>query len=562
MRIRALDLSELFGPPVLLRSPEFLPSSRWAQFDAVRATWSELLRLADGDSVVGDEPESLFGGAIVLLIPTRQRHGVDEAIIVDGRHRLVAWQLLIDASRRAMAEAGATMIARTLEELLENPASAAADDDQRRVVLPSREDRPEFIDRLTLDLPLLRAGDRGASGIGAAHAWLLDAARSWLAAGDPLDRSQRLARVIQHRLRVVVIEARPIDNPLRIARQLTAGGTPVSSVDIVGQTLLDALALTDEQTRRAYEAFLAPFAHPWWAESVDDRAGSETRLEQLARAWLMSRTLRAVTEAELAPAFHRYLHSSTVAPLDLLSRLRVEGAMIRELAEAARDATAGTDPRALYLDRMSTLGCAEAIAVLLRLSPPDARVADDAAAVLAAIESWVVRRALSGLAVTGTGAGWQGVFAALDAGSASAIIARFAASRTQAESDYWPTDDDLRLVLPARPIALELPEAAARVLLEALSDDAHGAGAARRGDHRVVLLQSEPVGEAVVAPMLRHVLGNLTLADAPVVDPVGDTSARTSTLIERVIRLWPGPPPPSLPSAAGGARGWPGTAGT
>ena len=232
------------------------------------------------------------------------------------------------------------------------------------------------------------------------------------------------------------------------------------------------------------------------------------------------------------------------------------------LAEAARGSTAGTDPRALYLDRMSTLGCAEAIAVLLRLSPPEARAADDEVSVLAAIESWVVRRALSGLAVTGTGAGWQAVFAALDAGSASAIIARFAASRSLAESDYWPTDDDLRLVLPARPIALELPEATARVLLEALSDDAHGAGAVRRGEHRVVLLQSEPVGEAVVAPMLRNVLGNLTLADAPVVDPLGDTSARTAALIERVIRLWSGPPPPSLPSAAGGARGWPGTAGT
>jgi hypothetical protein len=562
MRIRAVDLTELFRPAVLLRSPEFLPPSHWAQFDAVRATWSELVRLAEDDAVLGDEAETVFGGAIVLLTPSRQRHGVDEAIIVDGRHRLVAWQLLIDASRRAMAEAGATMVARTLEELLENPAGAAADDDQRRVVLPSREERQEFLDRLTLDLHLLRPGERGASGISAAHAWLLDAARSWLAAGDALDRAQRLARVIQHRLTVIIIEARPIDNPLRIARQLSAGGTPVSSVDIVGQTLLDALALTDEQTRRAYDAFLAPFAHPWWAEAIDGRAGSETRLEQLARAWLMSRTLRAVTEAELAPAFHRYLHASTVPPLDLLSRLRVEGAMLRELAEAARDATAGSDPRARFLDRMSTLGCAEAIAVLLRISPPESPVGDDEMAVLAAIESWVVRRVLSGLPVSGTGAGWQGVFAAVGAGSASAVGARFAATRTQAESDYWPTDDDLRLVLPARPIALELPEATARVLLDALSDAALGAGATRHGEHRVVLLQAEPVGEATVAPMLRHVLGNLTLADAPVVDAATDIAARTAALIERVIRRWPGPPPPSLLSAGGGARGWPGTAGT
>jgi len=562
MRIRALDLTELFRPAVLLRSPEFLPPSHWAQFDAVRATWSELVRLADDDAVLGDEAETLFGGAIVLLTPSRQKHGVDEAIIVDGRHRLMAWQLLIDASRRAMAEAGATMVARTLDELLENPASAAADEDQRRVVLPSRDERQEFIDRLTLDLHLVRAADRGTTGISAAHAWLLDAARSWLAAGDALDRAQRLARVIQHRLTVIVIEARPIDNPLRIARQLTAGGTPVSSAAIIGQTLLDSLSLSDEQTARAYTAFLAPFTDPWWAEPADGRVGSETRLEQLARAWLMSRTMRAVTEAELAPAFHRYLRASTVPPLDLLSRLRAEGALLRELAEAGRDPSAGGDPRARFLDRMGTLGCAEAIAVLLRLAAPESRNDDGAAAVLAALESWVVRRALSGLPVSGAGAGWQGVFAALNAGSASAIVTRFAATRTQAESDYWPTDDDLRLVLPARPIALELPEASARVLLEALTDAALGTGAARRGEHRVVLLQADPTGEAAVAPMLRHVLGNLTLADTPVVDATSDIAARTAALIERVIRLWPGPPPPSLPSAGGGARGWPGTAGT
>lgn len=483
MRIRALDLAELFGPAVLLRSPEFLTPSRWAQFDAVRDTWSELVRLAEGDPVVGDDAQTLFGGAIVLLTPTRQRHGVDEAIIVDGRHRLVAWQLLIDASRRAMAEAGATMVARTLEELLENPASVAADDDQRRVVLPSRDDRQEFVDRLTLDLRLLRPGDRGASGISAAHAWLIDAARSWPNDGDLLDRAQRLARVIQHRLRVVVIEARPVDNPLRIARQLTAGGTPVSSVDIIGQTLLDALALNDEQTARAYQAFLAPFGQPWWAETADGRPGSETRLEQLARAWLMSRTLRAVTEAELAPAFHRYLRSSTVQPLDLLSRLREEGAMLRELVEAGHATDAGRDERARFLERMTALGCAEAIAVLLRLSAAENRSTSgaDEARVLALVESWVVRRALSGLPVTGAGAGWQAVFDALGAGPASAFVSRFVATRASAESAYWPTDDDLRLVLPARPLALELPEASARVVLEALTDDAHGAGSVPAG---------------------------------------------------------------------------------
>lgn len=555
MRIRSLDLSELFGATIVLRSPAFLSPSHWAQFDPVRETWAELVRLAEGDPIVGDDAETIFGGAIVLLSPTRQRHGIEEMIIVDGRHRLVAWQLLIDASRRAMAEAGATMVARTLEGMLENPTGAAADDDQRHVVLPSREDRQEFIDRLSLDLRMLRPGGNGASGISAAHAWLLDAVRTWLSEGDALDRSQRLARALQHRLRVVVIEARPIDNPLRIARQLAAGGTPVSSVDIIGQTLLDSLSLSDEQTSRAYEAFLAPFAHPWWAESVDGQAASETRIEQLARAWLMSRTLQAVTAAELAPAFHRYLSSSTVPPLDLVSRLRAEGALVRELAEAGRDPVAGTELRARFLDRMSSLGCAEAITILLRLASPEARISGDVGAVLLAIESWVVRRSLSGLPVTGAGAGWQTVFEALDAGTASAIVARFAATRTQAESDYWPTDDDLRLVLPARPIALELPEATARVLLEAMTDDEHGAGAVRRGEHRVVLLQADPRGEAAVAPMLRNVLGNLTLADAPVVDATSDIGARTAALIERVVRLWPGPPPPSLPSVGGGVRG-------
>jgi len=77
MRIRVLDLSELFGRTVHLRSPDFLGPSRWAQFEAVRETWAELARLAEGDPVVGDEAETVFGGAIVLLTPTRTRIGLD-----------------------------------------------------------------------------------------------------------------------------------------------------------------------------------------------------------------------------------------------------------------------------------------------------------------------------------------------------------------------------------------------------------------------------------------------------------------------------------------------------
>ncbi|GAA1725508.1 hypothetical protein [Microcella frigidaquae] len=563
MRIRVLDLSELFGRTVHLRSPDFLGPSRWAQFEAVRETWAELARLAEGDPVVGDEAETVFGGAIVLLTPTRTRIGLDESIIVDGRHRLVAWQLIIDAARRAMADQGATMVARTLEELLENPASAVADEEHRHVVLPSREDRQEFIDRLTLDARLLQPGHLGSSGITAAHAWLLDAARSWLASGDAMDRAQRLARVIQHRLRVIVIEARPVDNPLRIARQLAEGGTAVTSVDIIGQTLLDALALPEDASGRAYQAFLAPFADPWWAEPAGGRPGTESRLEQLARAWVMARTLRVVTGSELAPAFHRYLHLSTAQPLDLMGRLRTEGGLVRELAEAGRDPARAEDVRARFLDRMSVLGCAEGIAVLLWLEADERRALpeEEKLAVLALLESWVVRRVLTGLPVSGAGTGWQTIFSNLAQGPAVDLVGRILRARVDDEAHYWPSDDDLRLVLPARPIALELPESVARVLMEGLTEAGVGAGSVQRGAARVVLLHAEPSGDDAVAPMLRFVLGNLTLSEAPVVDPDGDVSQRTAALIERVIRLWPSPPP-TLPGAAAPARGWPGTAGT
>lgn len=564
MRIRVLDLAELFGRTVHLRSPDFLGPSRWAQFERVRETWTELTRLAEGDPLVGDEADTVFGGAIVLLSPTRSRPGLDEAIIVDGRHRLVAWQLIIDAARRAMANQGATMVARTLEELLENPSSAVSDAERRRVVLPSREDRQEFIDRLTLDLRLLQPGQLGASGITAAHAWLLDAAGGWLAAGDSVDRAQRLARVIQHRLRVIVIEARPVDNPLRIARELADGRTAVTSVDIIGQTLLDALELPDDASGRAYQAFLAPFADPWWAESVDGRPGSESRLEQVARAWMMARTLREVTAAELAPAFHRYLNLTSGQPLDLMGRLRDEGGLVRELAEAGRDPARADDVRARFLDRMSVLGCAEGIAVLLWLEADERRAVPESErlAVLALLESWVIRRVLSGLPVSGAGTGWQTVLSRLAQGPAIDLVDRIGGARADDEAHYWPTDADLRLVLPSRPIALELPESAARVVLEGITEAVVGVGSVRRGVSRVVLLHAEPTGDDAVAPMLRFVLGNLTLADAPVVNPEGVVSERTEALIEQVIRLWPGPPPPTLPGAAAPAHGWPGTAGT
>ncbi|MDO9590444.1 MAG: hypothetical protein Q7J04_04820, partial [Microcella sp.] len=500
-----------------------------------------------GDATVGDDAEAVFGGAIVVLLPATISSGLHEAMIVDGRHRLIAWQLLIDAARRAMKQQGAAMVARTLDALLENPAGATKTDEQRRVVMPSVPDRDEFIDRLTLDPALLSAEPRQRSGMAGTHAWLLDAAQEWLARGEPVDRAQRLARVISHRLSVIVIEARAEDNPLSIARQLGSGSPGLSAIHIVGQTLLDSLGLPADASSRAYQALLAPFMDDWWRAPVDGSPRAEPRNEQLLRAWIMARTMRVVHPMDLAPAFQRYLKISTVPPLDLLGRLRDEGVRLRALLESAVDPETDDDYRATFLYRMSALGSAEAIAVMMWLDADErASLTDEQRrTILATVESSVVRRALTGLPHFGVGAGGQALLSWLaqrPAHQVSGLLPSVIATQRHDEH-YWPTDDDLRLVLPSRPIALELSEASARVILEALAEDELGYGTLSRATCRVALRYDAPSGDQEMMPLLRHVLGNLVLLGAwPADDHEADVTRRTSELIERCVRIWPGPP--------------------
>lgn len=547
MRIRSVDFTELFAPAVHLRVPDGLPGIPWGNLVHMRDSRHQLVRLAEGDSLVGDESESLFGGAIVLLQSPVPSSVLEQMVIVDGRKRLVTWQLMIDACRRTIEQHGAAMVARTLEPLLENPSHSITNDGQRRVVLPSQADRQEFAERLSLDSALLAENSGSHTGITTAHAWIMDATAEWLVRGDVVDRAQRLARVILHRIRVIVVEARAVENPVQVARQLTSSGTGVSAIDIVGQTLLDLLALPQQAADRAYQAFMAPLSDAWWSEPASGVLGTEPRHEQLLRAWIMARTGKVVYDFDLGPAFERYLRIATARPLDLLARLRDEAAPVRARLESALDPGSSDDPRTRFLYRMSALGSAEAIAALFWLDS-DERASlseDQRLVVLATIESHVVRRALTGLPHAGVGAGGQALLTYLMQYTGTRIGDDLAAATaTQRDEEfYWPTDDDLRLVLPWRPVALELPESSARVILEALVEHQDGYGTVSRATTRVGLREATPEGDLDAAPVLRHVLGNLVLMDTwPPIDDNRDVPNRTVALIEACITLWPGPP--------------------
>lgn len=546
MRIRVTDLVDLFGPAVHLRMLEHLDPLTVDQMSAVRELWLQIVRLAEGDPLVGDDAEIVFGGAVVLTLPRTSRSALFEALVIDGRRRLVAWQVMLDASRRAMEAHGAGLIARTLEPMLTNPPATVATAAQRHVVLPSHGDREVFDARLTLDLRLVSTVPRSASGIAFAHAWLLDAVNEWLGRGDELDRAQRLARVLMHRLRVVVIEARAEENPLRIARQFQSGGVQAQVVDIVDQMLLDSAALPEASVERVYESFVAPLSDPWWRGAPDESLATEARHEQLLRAWTMAQTLQEVQPDDLAPAFARYLHLSSTPVLDLLDRLRTDLLHLRVQLESAVTAAGVGDPRATFLYRMSVLGCAKAIAVLVWLDAPERAgiTEEDKLRVLAMIESWVMRRALSGMPYRGIWLGVQPILTALSHPDISTLTARVRHALAEARSDelYCPNDDDLRMVLPSRPFAVEMPESAARVVLEALREESSRDEEFVRTGRRVLVREENPGGEQELSPMVRYSLANLILDGlARLPEDDLDIARRTQLLIDRCIRVWPSP---------------------
>lgn len=525
---------ELFNGRIQFQVPVYQRAYVWNEEENWGALWDDIADTADRHL---DDPEAHvwhrhFLGPIVLGQEHSDAGAVDPRLVIDGQQRLTTLQLVIAATQAVAKEMGANDVAEELGELTAN-RGRTAEGDWRFKVRPSRRDRSAFVSTIGDG-----AGESASSGIPGAWAYFHDRVGAWVSDEGEADeetqakRLQALQTCIESLLYVVSINLDQSDNAQVIFETLNARGTGLGALDLVkNATFLQAERengpaelLHDENWEPTFEA------DDYWLEEVRQGRDKRARADWFLMHWLALELGEVVRADKLFDTFRRdILHREGASPMaDLVPRLCRDAQIMRSFDDFDPAA-----PEGLFFSRLETMDTTTMLPVALFLFRTEELAAERRSLALAALESWLVRRAILRL----TSKNYNRTLASLiraikDEGERAdeAIVRVLRAS--QAATAKWPSDDEVRARLEQGELYGYVGQPRVRMLLEACELDMRDSAkteavalpAGLSIEHAMPRNWPEnwPVGEAEDSEAATenreahiNLLGNLTLVTQP-----------------------------------------------
>lgn len=464
---------ELFNGRIQFQVPVYQRAYVWNEEENWGALWDDI---ADTARRHLDAPEAHvwhrhFLGPIVLSQEHSDAGAVDPRLVIDGQQRLTTLQLLIAAARTVAQEFGADEIAAELGELTAN-RGRSAEGDWRFKVRPSRRDRTAFVSTISNG-----ADANAASGIPGAWAYFHDRVATWVSdegeadEGTRTERLEALQTCIESLLYVVSINLDESDNAQVIFETLNARGTGLGALDLVkNATFLQAEreggpaeSLHDEQWEPTFEG------DDYWLEEVRQGRDKRARADWFLMHWLALELGEVVRADKLFDTFRRdILHRKGAPPMaDLVPRLCRDAEIMRSF-----DAFDVAGPEGRFFSRMETMDTTTMLPVALFLFRTEELIQKRRLRALAALESWLVRRAVLRL----TSKNYNRTLASLvgavkgEGERADEAIVRVLRS-SQAATARWPSDDEVRARLEQGEMYGYVGQPRVRMLLEACELD-------------------------------------------------------------------------------------------
>ena len=296
--------------------------------------------------------------------------------------------------------------------------------------------------------------------------------------GDPNDpayptRATTLVQVLTRGLQLVVIDLQAQENSQEIFETLNARGTPLTAADLVKNFVFQRLEAEGVDTRRAY-ADDWPFESKFWETEIGVGRYNVSRSSLFLNQWLVARVGEEISPKSTFTRFKHYVdHECGQKMSELLPLIKQQADRYQQWTLAAADADRALTPTEMAVYRMSAAGVELLKPVLLWLHDPELDIPTDVATdVIAATESWVIRRQLL----------------RLNSGDLGRVVTdlirthRFSPPETLAErvrthltrlasaSTYWPGDDEIRAGLLTENAYRRFPRGRLRMLLEAVED--------------------------------------------------------------------------------------------
>jgi hypothetical protein len=435
---------DLFNDRIQFQVPVYQRAYIWNEADNWVALWDDIADTADrylADPEAQD-PQRHFLGPIVLDQDHSDPGGVDPRLVIDGQQRLTTLQVVIAAAAAVARERSAEDIAAELDELTFN-RGRAAQGDLRFKVWPSRRDRLDFV--ATIE------GKAAESSSGISQAWHFfhDQIDAWVIDGEGGADSQAarlgaLQTCLDSLLYVVSINLDDSDNAQVIFETLNARGTGLGALDLVKNATFLQGEREGVATESLYDEWWEPTfeADDYWLEEIRQGREKRARADWFLMHWLAMELGRVVRADKLFDAFRKdILHGQPRRPMsDLVPRICEDARVMRSFD----DYEAGT-PEGLFFSRMETMDTTTMLPVALCLFREAELSSDRRLRALAALESWLVRRAILRLTsqsynrtLTSLLKAIKGEIAQADEGVARELRS------SQAATAIWPSDEEIR----------------------------------------------------------------------------------------------------------------------
>lgn len=242
MRADTTNLTTLFARDVQYRVPVYQRPYVWTREKQWQPLLDDLCDLVDGELAAKNHgrpsPPPHFMGAVVLDAIDTSSNAFEARSVIDGQQRLTTLQIVIGAARHVLGEQGLVEPARVLGKLIHNDPDLVSAADDSFKVMPTNANRAAYRLMMGTGGPELSAPDDPGNEIQEAFLFFVEGLSSWMGR-EGLEpetlqtRALALRDALRQKVKLVLIDLEPGDDPQVIFETLNDRGTPLLKIELV-----------------------------------------------------------------------------------------------------------------------------------------------------------------------------------------------------------------------------------------------------------------------------------------------------------------------------------------
>lgn len=474
-RIHAIG--KLFHTSCRLTVPLYQRPYVWTQEKQWEPLWIDIRRLAE-QLITEGSAKPHFLGAVVVDVDPQPIGFLACHVVVDGQQRLTTVQLFLEAMadnyERVCADGheDVQVYARRARKLTRNQDLLEEDLDGEFKVWPMNVDRLSFKAVMQSGSPSNLRNDHAGnetvlgSQVARAYEFFYVAIEGWLRVQEDVELAvKKLSEVVENHLQVAVIDLQNSVDPQLIFETLNARGTPLRPTDLIKNFLFHQAALEQEDGVALYAEFWAPFdaQNAYWSETIGRGAMRRERLDTFMHHYLTMKVRDDVQVGRLYAEYRSFAEKTELSTVDQLEQIATYGAIYRSL-----DNLPAGSAEATFMYRLRQMDVATVMPFVLRLMGDATVSPDDRHAILADLESFLVRRLVCQVTTKAYNKIFVELLKATDEEGLSPDVVRNHMLGWDDDTTVWPDDEAFHTAWMDYRVYGWIAQARVRMIFEAL----------------------------------------------------------------------------------------------